>query len=359
MGYYQAAPFVREAVQSILAQSHRDLVLVAVDDGSTDDGPAHLDAIARVDPRVRHVRAGRLGRVGALNHGLGVIAAMTPRPPFTALMDADDRALPHRFALQRRWLEQHPDAIAVGGQVRVVDAEGRPLRRRSRYPVGADAMRALLAGMHGTPIANPSAMLRTDRMLEVGAYRDAFTPAEDLDFWLRAAERYPLGNLSDVVLEYRWHGGNLSAQRTRTQRANALRARACAALRRHGSDDAIIATQPLTLERLLALPLPDDERARLAATYANVTFSVDDLARAADAAADLARLERALGATPAAAAPAEVRRALAELRVKLAVAHGRLGRRLAALRFLTAALATQRGVARWAWGRLARRVRRR
>ena len=83
MPAYNAAPFISEAVQSVLDQSVSDLELVVVDDGSNDDTAELVDRFK--DSRVRLIKQSNLGQSHAINHGVE-----RSRGRLIKLMDADD-----------------------------------------------------------------------------------------------------------------------------------------------------------------------------------------------------------------------------------------------------------------------------
>src|SRR5215470_6509872 len=93
MAVHDGAPWVKDAVASVLAQTLDDLELIVLDDGSTDATPALLGAIT--DRRVRVERRPRTGLTRALNEALALA-----RAPIVARLDADDLALPERLARQ-------------------------------------------------------------------------------------------------------------------------------------------------------------------------------------------------------------------------------------------------------------------
>src|SRR5438045_3930995 len=102
MPVYNGARYLAEAVESILAQTYRDFEFVIVDDGSTDRSPAMLDEYARRDSRVRIVRRGNTGIVGALNDAIA-----DSKAPLIARMDADDVSLPDRLEKQVGYMREH------------------------------------------------------------------------------------------------------------------------------------------------------------------------------------------------------------------------------------------------------------
>src|SRR5258708_35322571 len=99
-----AAPYLGEAIRSILAQSFDDLELIVVDDGS-DDGSQDVAALCReADHRVRlaFLERDHRTRSGARASNVGLDMA---RGDFIARMDADDVAPPDRLAVQLAWLD--------------------------------------------------------------------------------------------------------------------------------------------------------------------------------------------------------------------------------------------------------------
>jgi len=94
MSVHNGAPWVRDAVASVLAQTAGDLELIVIDDGSTDASPELLAAVR--DSRVRTERREHAGLTRALNQALALA-----RAPLVARLDADDLALPEPSAEQR------------------------------------------------------------------------------------------------------------------------------------------------------------------------------------------------------------------------------------------------------------------
>lgn len=217
MPYRDAAPNVGEAIESVLAEEGVALELIAIDDGSRDEGAAVVDAIARRDARVRHVRhvphAGGSGEgiVASLRLG-GAIA----RAPFLARMDSDDVSLPGRIRLALERLRADASLAAVGTRVEAFVAEGADGAAPARLAVGDGLLRyvawqnALLtpqAHAHAlfveSPLCNPSVTMRRDAFERVGGYRETCGP-EDYDLFLRFDEAgYGLAKLEDVLLRWR------------------------------------------------------------------------------------------------------------------------------------------------------------
>ena len=211
MPVYNAERYLAEAVHSILGQTWSALELIAVDDGSTDGSLEILRRIAATDPRLEVLSFPNRGIVMALNSGLAIA-----RGDLVARMDADDVASPTRLAMQARYMERHRECIALGGQVLRTDPQGWPIAR-SRLPLGHNEIEARLFAGEGGALPHPTLMMRRADMIALGGYRVEAQWVEDIDLYLRAAEKGRLANLPDVLLRYRRHPQSVCALRRRQQ----------------------------------------------------------------------------------------------------------------------------------------------
>jgi len=210
MPVYNAERYLAEAVESVLGQTFPHFEFIIIDDGSTDGSGAILERFARRDPRIRLTRRENRGITPTRNEAL-----QQARGDYFAVMDADDIACAERFARQVTYFEAHPECVALGTRVLLIDADGAPVREMSELTSHAEIDGEHIAG-HGGAITHPSAMMRRAALVEIGGYREAFQTAEDLDVFLRLAECGAVANLPDVLLHYRQHVA--STCHTRRQR---------------------------------------------------------------------------------------------------------------------------------------------
>jgi len=197
MPVFNSRPYVSQAVQSILAQSFADFEFIIVDDGSTDGTAEVLRQWAARDCRITVIHQANKGASAAANRGLEVA-----RGEFYARMDHDDVALPHRLEKQVTFLQQHPDCMAVGGQVLMIDCDGFPIRIPT-VPQTHEQIEA--AFTHQWSIFHPTLMARAATMRDIGGYSLEFTAIEDLDLFIKLAEKGRLANLPEVLVQYRQH----------------------------------------------------------------------------------------------------------------------------------------------------------
>lgn len=204
MPAYNAAATLRDAIESLRAQTLADIRIIVVNDGSTDATGAILDALATVDPRIVAVHKKNDGIVEARNTALSHASV-----EFIACLDADDIAFPDRLERTLAYLNAHPECVAVGGAVEHMDEHGAPLSglQQSGDPGSADAAKAPALEPY---IVQSTLMARRADVVELGGYRHV-PNSEDSDLFWRLAERGALVNLPDVLGKYRVHTASISS----------------------------------------------------------------------------------------------------------------------------------------------------
>src|SRR2546423_621530 len=199
MPAFNVERYVADAVRSILTQTFADFELIVVDDGSTDRTPEIVRELARNDPRIKLLSRPNTGVSRASNEAIALA-----RGEFLARMDSDDISMPDRLEKQVAYLRAHPDCVCVGANVLLVDQAAMPLFVMPEVDFGHETIdSALMAG--GWPIVQGACMYRRDAVVAVGGYREDLSLHEDMDMFVRLAERGKLENLPDVLLQYRRH----------------------------------------------------------------------------------------------------------------------------------------------------------
>ena len=195
MPVFNAAPFLREAMDSILRQDHRDLELVVVDDASTD-GSLQI-AQGTGDSRVNCIGLRNNGGVAAaLNEGIRVA-----RGTYIARMDGDDLSVAGRISAQVRFLNKNPAVDLVGSYM---DRFGGRSAGVMRLPKTDAAIKMGLA--FGNCIAHPTVMMRRSSLpAEPYSTSAEVRHAEDYDLWTRLAKRAVFRTLPKALVRYRLH----------------------------------------------------------------------------------------------------------------------------------------------------------
>lgn len=215
---YNGEKYLNQAIDSVLNQDFFNFELLLIDDGSKDRTLEIIRQYARTDNRCKVFTGPNQGLIGSRN--MGILQAQSD---IIALMDADDVCLPHRLSTQLHYLQSHPDCVAVGSQVLLIDPEGYPIVPLLVGVSHREIDDAHMAGRGGA-IINPSAMIRKSAFMQVGMYPNDFVHAEDIDMFLRLAEVGMLANIPEILLHYRQHLSSIGYQHAQTQRASALKA---------------------------------------------------------------------------------------------------------------------------------------
>ena len=122
---YNRAYCIAATVDSALAQTHRNVEILVVDDGSSDGTRALIEDRYRREPRVRYIHQSNAGVSAARNHGLRLA-----RGQFLALLDSDDIWLPWKVEAQLRCLEALPTAGMIWTDMDAIGPDGQILHPR-------------------------------------------------------------------------------------------------------------------------------------------------------------------------------------------------------------------------------------
>lgn len=250
---HNGEPYLTEALDSILAQSHENFELCVVDDGSTDATADILAAVALGDPRVRVQRQAAKGRE-RLHETFNACLAMAQHD-LVAIANADDIWRPEKLERQLIAFDEDPDLDICYHEATFIDADGRVRfggfrRYSSPYPLSPPRPWQFVAG---NPIPNPTVMFHRGIVRRIGLQEVG--DMHDHQFWFKAALfgcRF-LG-LPDRLIRYRLHEASHSTSAVRRGAIlEAHRQSTTSMIRTHGID---------ALVPELALVAPDDTDSR-------------------------------------------------------------------------------------------------
>jgi glycosyltransferase involved in cell wall biosynthesis len=202
---YDRLAYLKEAVQSVLAQTVADWELIVVDDGSTDDTAAWLESL--VEPRITVVRQAHTGNRSRLRN-LGVERA---RARWIAFLDSDDLWHPDKLAVQLEQLAANPTRRWSCTGIRFIDGQGAPVPQRSGTPYVAQSgwiLEQLLT--FKAAATTPTVMVEKSLLDEVGGFDEAFLLREDYELEVRLAARAEILALAEELTVVRHHPGRTS-----------------------------------------------------------------------------------------------------------------------------------------------------
>ena len=209
---YNAEPFLERTLRSALRQTHSNLEVIVVDDGSTDKTRVIAEAAAATDDRVRILSVPNGGVAKARNIGIG-----EANGEFVAFLDADDLWHPTKIELQLAAMSPGSgdyQPAAVYTFTRTIDTQDRVTGSGGRVVLsGYSFARHLFA----KPVGNGSSILvRREAAITVGGFDPIWAArgiggCEDLDFELRIAAKYAITAIGLYLVGYRQYPGNMSS----------------------------------------------------------------------------------------------------------------------------------------------------
>jgi len=198
---YNRASFLKEALDSVLLQKHVEMEVIVVDDGSTDNTSAIVEACGRP---VAYCQQSNAGVSAARNAGIKMA-----RGEWLAFLDSDDLWLPGKLECQLDFLSRHPAVkICQTEEVWIRNGHRQNPKKYHKKPSGY-CFPALLERC----LVSPSAvMIHRSLFDEVGLFDETLPACEDYDLWLRIGSRRPMGLVErPLVIKRGGHPDQLSA----------------------------------------------------------------------------------------------------------------------------------------------------
>lgn len=198
MPVYNGAPYLDEAIKSILNQSFSDFEFIIINDGSTDNSREIIER--HRDPRIKRIdNKENRGVTESLNKGLHVAVG-----EFIVRMDSDDFSLPNRFSRQLAYMESHPEIGVCGSHVQVMGSQ--EVWSQPEHPEEVKC-RLLLHCC----LAHPSVMFRREILVKHSLqYHASYNHAEDYQLWTQLSQVTMISNVPEVLLHYRLHENQIS-----------------------------------------------------------------------------------------------------------------------------------------------------
>jgi glycosyltransferase involved in cell wall biosynthesis len=206
---YNAEPFIERTLASVMAQTHKKIEIIVVDDGSTDETASIVRRLAIGDPRIKLLQQKNSGVASARNAGVRASKGI-----YIAPIDADDLWHPTKLEKQLRVFAAAGESLGlVYTLYRTIDADDRAIITPKRtHPDGWVFMQHLGQNFigHGS-----SAMFRRDVFLEMGGYSSRLRECgaegcEDFLLQLSIASKYRFGVVKEHLVGYRRTPGAMS-----------------------------------------------------------------------------------------------------------------------------------------------------
>lgn len=202
MSVYNGQKFLSEAIESILNQTFKDFEFLIINDGSTDSSRGII--LSYNDSRIKLIEnQANIGLTRSLNKGIDLAQGK-----YIARMDADDISLPERLEKQVRFMELNEDVAVCGSCAEIIN-ETKAKIGEFKNPESSDDIKISLFFLN--PIVHPTAVMRKNRVVEVGKYDPCFMRAQDYALWIKLfLKGYEFYNLQDKLIIYRNHEINIT-----------------------------------------------------------------------------------------------------------------------------------------------------
>lgn len=243
MSCYNGERWLKDSVESVLAQSFGDFEFIVVNDGSSDQTLEILHWYAAMDSRIVLLDKERTELADSLNYGLRIA-----RGQLIARLDADDLCASQRLEVQFGYMSTHPETVLLGSGFTEIDETGR-VRKQHYYP--ADHGRLVRRLQYGGGFfPHSSTCYKRSVVLQLEGYRPRIRRAQDRDLWLRLAERGQLGCIHTPLVQIRKHPEQVSYEDNgRRQLLDSHAAAVSYFIRQRGERDPIASDEEETARR--------------------------------------------------------------------------------------------------------------
>jgi glycosyltransferase involved in cell wall biosynthesis len=209
--YNRAGQYLIEALESALNQTYRNVEIIVVNDGSTDNTEAVLAPYMR---HLRYIKRENGGCAAAKNTGLEYATG-----ELITNLDDDDRIHPEKVERQVEMFMERPNLGICGTGVNFIDANGGVTEcymppRFSRHTQVLQLLRRCV-------LVQSSVMIRRKCHERLGNYK--LMLSEDYEFWLRAALHYEIWVVEEYLTDYRQHGDQITGPKTQPELMQAVK----------------------------------------------------------------------------------------------------------------------------------------
>lgn len=222
--------YVWAAVESVLAQTHKNIEVIVVDNGSTDDSVARL---RQFGDRIRLIEQENRGQSGARNRGIA-----ESRGEWVAFCDADDVWCPTKITDQLAAFDRSSVGLVYTGYL-LCDQDLRPIRKVKAANRG-QVLKLFAEGSAAVvPAGESSVLVRRSVIDQVGVFDESLSISAGFDFYRRISQAYEIECVAEPLVMYRQHPASA------TRRADAFAADYLRALEKMFADPAAAAILPL------------------------------------------------------------------------------------------------------------------
>jgi glycosyltransferase involved in cell wall biosynthesis len=201
---YNHGEYIEECIQSVLDQTFQDFEIIITDDGSIDDTVQKIEGFT--DPRIKlFVHEENQGASIAENNCL-----LHSRGKYIGVINSDDVWYPEKLEVQVDYLEDHPEVVAIFGQVDWINENSDIInddRNKYQQTFQVENRSRYMWLRHffivGNNLCHPTSLIRKELFQEVGQFNPNLANLPDLDLWVRLCLKYDLCILDQKLIQFR------------------------------------------------------------------------------------------------------------------------------------------------------------
>lgn len=192
---HNRADLLPRAIKSVQEQTYKDLEIVVVSDGSTDNTKEVVEALAAEDSRIRFVEY-HPGRGGNIARNTGIEEA---KGEYVAFLDDDDEFFPTKLEKQVAIMESDPEIGLVYTGVKILYINEKVTYASKARNCGDLSREILLDNYIGT---TSTVMLRKSVIAKSGMFDVQLKALQDFDLWIRVCQHCKVGVVPEELINY-------------------------------------------------------------------------------------------------------------------------------------------------------------
>ena len=200
---YNYGNYIKEAIESVLNQTFKDIELIIIDDGSTDNSKEIIESYSSF----KNIRI-----IFQKNKGLNVtnnIAMRLAHGKYLVRLDADDYFSPDAIEKMSHKLESDNKLGLVFPDYYLIDSMGETIAKKQRHAFDTDV------SLLDQPAHGACTMIRHSYLEKMGGYNESFSCQDGYDLWIRFTAKYRVANINEPLFFYRQHESNLTKNEDR------------------------------------------------------------------------------------------------------------------------------------------------
>jgi glycosyltransferase involved in cell wall biosynthesis len=216
---YNHEKYIREAIDSVLAQTLADFELIIWDDASNDASWTIINSYA--DPRIRAFRNGERRRA---TYGLNKAIIEMAQSEYIAVHHSDDIWEADKLAKQVAFLDGHPEFGAAFTNITPIGEDSKPLKDKKNFynSIFAQPNRTRFEWLHfffncGNALCHPTVLIRKKCYDSCGLYRFGLVQMADFDMWVRLCLKYEIHVLPEKLVRFRFRANEVNASSIRPE----------------------------------------------------------------------------------------------------------------------------------------------